>query len=141
MNTFKSNREIAATPAEVFAAMQDPVRFARWWGPDGFSNEFETFEFVPGGKWVFTMIGPDGKRYPNESVFSDIATDKRVVIEHVCQPHFVLTITLTPSATGTGTLLAWEQVFADAAVAQAVSHIVAPANEQNIDRLCAELQR
>jgi hypothetical protein len=83
------------------------------------------------------MIGPDGKVYPNESVFVSIEVDRQVVIWHVCQPHFTLTITLTPSTEGT--LIHWEQVFSDADVAEAVRHIVAPANEQNLDRLSAEV--
>jgi len=131
--TFTTSRHLAATPAAVFAAIQDPARLATWWGPDGFSNRFEVFEFQPGGRWVFTMIGPDGATYPNESVFANIEADRQVVIRHVCQPFFELTITLESSPGGTQLL--WEQAFDDAAVAQAVRHIVEPANEQNLDRL------
>jgi uncharacterized protein YndB with AHSA1/START domain len=137
MTTFSTTRQLAASPAEVFAAIQNPVRLAAWWGPDGFSNRFEVFEFHPGGRWVFSMVGPDGTVYPNESVFTDIQADQQVVIQHVCQPHFQLTITLKPSSGGT--LLRWDQAFADASVAQAVRHIVEPANEQNLNRLSAEL--
>lgn len=138
MSTFTSTRNLCAEPSAVFAAMKDPARLARWWGPDGFSNRFEVFEFQAGGKWVFQMIGPDGKIYPNESVFVNIEANRRVVIQHVCPPHFTLSITLEPLHDG-GTIVHWEQVFADAAVAQAVRHIVAPANEQNLDRLSAEV--
>lgn len=137
MTTFSTTRELAASPAEVFAAIRDADRLARWWGPSGFSNRFEVFEFQPGGRWIFSMIGPDGTTYPNESVFASIEPDKHVVIEHVCAPHFQLTITLEPSATGT--VLHWDQAFADASVAQAIRHIVEPANEQNLDRLGIEL--
>ncbi len=137
MSTFTSTRNLAAEPSAVFAAISDPARLARWWGPSGFSNRFDVFEFRPGGKWVFDMIGPDGRIYPNESVFENIDADRRVVIRHVCQPHFTLTITLEPAPGGT--LLHWLQVFADAAVASAIRHIVEPANEQNLDRLSAEV--
>jgi len=137
MSTFTSARNLDATPAAVFAAIRDPARLAKWWGPDGFSNRFEVFEFRPGGKWVFDMIGPDGRVYPNESVFDEIEAGRRVVIRHVCQPHFTLTITLEPAPGGTR--VHWQQVFADAAVANAIRHIVAPANEQNLDRLGVEL--
>lgn len=137
MNTFSTHRTFPVAPGAVFAAICDGERLARWWGPAGFSNRFEVFEFQPGGRWVFDMIGPNGDVHPNESVFSAIAPDRHVVIRHVCQPHFTLTITLAPS--GGGTLLHWEQVFDDPSVAQAVRHIVEPANEQNLDRLAAEL--
>lgn len=137
MTTFATSRQFAATPSAIFAAFRDGERLARWWGPDGFSNYFETFEFQAGGQWIFTMIGPDGTSYPNESVFSSIEPDRRLVIRHVCQPLFELAITLEPSSGGT--LLRWEQSFADATVAQAIRHIVEPANEQNLDRLNVEL--
>jgi uncharacterized protein YndB with AHSA1/START domain len=137
MSSLKTSRQIPASPAAIFAAIQDPGRLARWWGPSGFSNRFETFEFKRGGKWVFTMIGPDGKTYLNDAVFASIEPDRQVVIDHVSQPHFVLTITL--EAVPGGTLVKWDQTFADAAVAEAVRHICEPANEQNLDRLSAEL--
>lgn len=138
MTAFTTSRQLAAPPAAVFAAIRDGERLARWWGPAGFSNRFEVFEFFPGGKWVFTMTGPDGKAYPNESVFAEIEADRRVVIEHVCPPHFRLAMTLEPVAGGT--LLHWVQTFADAAVAESIRHIVEPANEQNLDRLSVELE-
>lgn len=137
MTTFSTSRQFAASPAVVFGAMKDPVRLAQWWGPTGFSNRFDVFEFHTGGKWIFSMIGPDGASYPNEAVFSHIEADRQVVIRHVCQPHFQLTITLEPS--GGGTLLSWVQTFDDPSVAQSVRHIVEPANEQNLDRLSATL--
>lgn len=139
MSSFATNRTLPAAAAAVFAAIQDPARLARWWGPDGFTNRFDVFEFRPGGRWVFDMIGPDGTVYPNESVFAVIEPDRQVVIRHVCPPHFTLTITLAPVAEGTR--LHWTQTFDDAAVAEAVRHIVVPANEQNLDRLAAEVIR
>lgn len=137
MTVFHHAREVAASPAAVFAAIRDPARLARWWGPDGFSNTFELFEFQPGGRWTFTMHGPDGKDYPNESVFLEIVPDVRLRIRHVCHPHFELAITL--EACAAGTRVSWVQSFDDPEVAKAMRHIVEPANEQNLTRLEAEL--
>jgi uncharacterized protein YndB with AHSA1/START domain len=139
MSTFTTKRQLAAEPASVFAAIEDPARLAKWWGPNGFSNRFESFEFKPGGKWVFSMIGPDGTAYPNESIFSNIVVDHLVVIQHVSAPQFQLTIRLEPSSGGT--LVHWEQAFADSSVANAIRHIVEPANEQNLDRLSTETSK
>jgi len=102
-------------------------------GPDGFTNEFETFEFQVGGRWTFVMVGPDGARYPNQSVFTELEPSSRVVIRHDCQPFFTLRVQLTPVAGGTQ--VQWTQVFDDANIATAVKAIVEPANEQNLDRL------
>ncbi len=138
MSSFKTSRNIPAPPVKIFAAIENPSRLAKWWGPNGFTNKIATFEFKPGGKWFSTMIGPDGKSYANESVFGAIEQDRKVVVKHVSVPTFVLTIHL--QATPTGTLVTWEQVFDDPAVANAFRHIVEPANEQNLDRLGAEVQ-
>lgn len=138
MTAFNTQRELPASPEQVFAAFQDPVRLARWWGPDGFTNQFAVFDFQPGGRWVFTMIGPDGKPYHNEAVFQAIEPARRIVVHHLSLPVFTLTISLQASTIGT--LVHWEQAFADAAVAQAVRHIVEPANEQNLNRWTLEVQ-
>ncbi len=79
------------------------------------------------------MHDPDGNSYPNENVFKQLIPGRKIVIEHVCAPYFTLTVSLAPTATGT--LLSWEQEFADAETAQTVMSIVGPANEQNIDRM------
>lgn len=137
MTAFQHTRHYPVTPGTLFAALQDPARLARWWGPADFTNRFGVFEFQPGGRWVFDMIGPDGTVYPNESVFERIEPDRLLTIRHVCQPLFTLSITLEPVATGTR--VHWHHAFDDPAVAQAVAHIVAPANEQNLDRWGAEV--
>lgn len=137
MTTFRATRQWPIQPSDVYAAISDPVRLAKWWGPNGFTNQFDVFEFRPNGKWIFTMIGPDGTHYPNESVFTLIEANRQVVIQHVCQPHFELSITLEANAEGT--LLSWQQTFADDEIAKAIEHIVVPSNEQNLDRLAAEV--
>lgn len=130
---FTQRRLPQTTPAQVFAAFADPTRLARWWGPAGFSNRFQVFEFQPGGRWEFVMVGPDGTEYANRSVFAELRPPQRVVIEHRSQPHFTLTVVLT--AEGPDTVIAWTQAFESASVAQSVRHIVEPANEENLDRL------
>ncbi|MCA9166368.1 MAG: SRPBCC domain-containing protein, partial [Planctomycetales bacterium] len=100
--TFLSARTIPYSRNEVFRAFATPEVLAKWWGPDGFTNTFHEFDFRPGGSWRFIMHGPDGKNYDNESIFKQIVAPELVQIEHVCEPHFVLTITLaalSPSET------------------------------------------
>jgi len=138
MTTLTTSRTLPATAAALFDALQDPARLARWWGPVGFSSTFALFEWVAGGRWVFTMHGPDGKDYPNEAVFHSIEPGRRVVIQHLSAPRFVLTVTLTETAAGTR--VDWEQAFEDAAVGAALRPICEPANAQNLDRWAAEVQ-
>jgi len=131
-----TERVFSATPRQVFAAFEQPDRLAKWWGPKDFTNTFDQFEFKPGGRWVFTMHGPNGANYANESIFQEIQPDK-IVIEHVLPPWFMLTVTLTPS--GNQTHLSWVQEFESPEVAAKFRPLSKTANEQNLDRLQAVL--
>lgn len=132
-----TERVLPASPRKVFAAFEQPDLLARWWGPTGFTNTFEQFEFKPGGRWVFVMHGPNGINYPNESVFREIQPDIKIVIEHIVQPWFMLTVTLT--ARGDQTHLAWVGEFESPKFAAKMRPLCEPANEQNLDRLQALL--
>jgi uncharacterized protein YndB with AHSA1/START domain len=131
-------RVLAVMPTEVFAAMSDPARVARWWGPDGFTNTMHQFDFQPGGTWLLTMHGPDGRDYPNESRFVRVVTDQALEIEHLGGHHFFLSLELLPHAGGTE--LKWRQTFDTAEQYQVLAEFVAMANEQNLDRLAAEIE-
>ena len=159
VTTFSTSREIPATVEQVFAAFSHSERLSRWWGPAGFTNTFSVCEFKKGGHWSFVMHGPDGRNYRNESVFREIEHPRKIVIQHVSGPKYRLTIVLAPSAaarTGTpssrrsrprasargqGTVVSWSQAFESSKVASDIEHIVVPANEQNLDRLSAEVLR
>ncbi|XXY51290.1 SRPBCC domain-containing protein [Sorangium sp. So ce269] len=132
-----TERVLPASPRKVFAAFEQPDQLARWWGPKGFTNTFEQFEFRPGGRWVFVMHGPNGASYPNESVFREIQPDTRIVLEHVVKPWYRLTVTLT--ARGDQTHLAWVQEFESPEVAARMRPLSGTANEQVLDRLQALL--
>lgn len=136
---FRNCRILPFLAEAIYQAFASAELLASWWGPAGFTNTFEVFEFKPGGQWKFIMHGPDGTDYPNESNFVELVPAHKVVIRHDCLPFFTLTVTLKPVEGGTK--LAWEQAFDDAQVAQAIKHIIEPANEQNLDRLTAVLRQ
>ncbi len=137
MAVFRHVRELAASPDAVFDAFQDPARLARWWGPAGFTNTFHHFDFTPGGAWRFTMHGPNGKDYPNESAFVEIVPASLVRLQHVSLPKYDLTMTLEPAPTGTR--LTWVGVFENDGFAESMRDFLQTANEQNLDRLAQEL--
>jgi uncharacterized protein YndB with AHSA1/START domain len=135
---FVHSRLIDAPPPQVFAAISQPERLARWWGPQGFSSSFEVFDLRPGGSWRFVMHGPDGSDHPNVNVFRAVEPPHRVEVEHVSENHhFVLDITL--SARGRRTLVGWRQTFDTAEHKRLVAPWVGPANEQNLERLEREV--
>lgn len=130
-------RVIAATTDEVFAAICDPVRLARWWGPAGFTNTIHEFDFTPGGKWLLTMHGPDGKDHPNESRFVRIVPGRLFEIEHFSGHHFILSLEL--DAAPEGTVVRWRQTLDTIEHYRRIAGFVAAANEQNLDRLAREV--
>lgn len=132
-----TERTVPFSAQAVFGAFASPELLAAWWGPDGFTNSFEVFEFRVNGRWIFTMHGPDGKSYPNKSFFVSLDPGQFVVIRHDCAPYFTLSVQLRQVEGGTH--LTWRQEFDDSRTAQAVRSVVDSANEQNIDRLCAVL--
>jgi uncharacterized protein YndB with AHSA1/START domain len=129
---------LPARPSQVFAAFEQADQLARWWGPKGFTNTFERFEFTPGGRWIFLMHAPGGAAFPNESVFREIRRDSLIVIEHVVQPWFRLTITLG-AAGDNQTRLSWSQEFASPGIAAKMRPFASAANEEVLDRLEALL--
>jgi uncharacterized protein YndB with AHSA1/START domain len=70
--TFCTERTLSFTPETVYSAFVMADVLASWWGPEGFTNEFENFEFQVGGRREFVMVGPDGARYPNQCVFTEL---------------------------------------------------------------------
>ena len=135
--TLFTERTLPASPEAVYGAFADAAVLATWWGPEGFTNTFERFEFCVGGAWQFHMHGPNGASYANTNRFLALEPARRVVIRHDCAPLFTLTVEL--EAAPGGTRLRWAQAFDDAATANALRAIVVPANEQNLDRLSRTL--
>lgn len=133
------NAFIAASPAQVYAAIRDPARVSRWWGPAGFTNTIHEFDFRPGGKWQLTMHGPDGKDYPNESRFTRLVSNEIFEIEHLSGHHFMLTLELR--ASDGGTRVDWRQTFDTVEHYERIAEFVAGANQQNLERLAAEVLR
>jgi uncharacterized protein YndB with AHSA1/START domain len=76
------SRVFAAPRALVWQALTDPKHVMHWWGPRGFSTSTDQMDFRVGGSWVHTMIGPDGTKYPNKSVYKEIVPLERIVYSH-----------------------------------------------------------
>jgi len=66
----------------VWEAWTNPEHVAQWWGPDGFTTTIEKMDFRVGGVWKQVMHGPDGRDYPNSSIFREIVAPERIVFSH-----------------------------------------------------------
>lgn len=139
-----SEREILSTRLfetrreQVFQAYSDPVQLQAWWGPSGFTNIFQIFDFRPGGVWRFVMHGPDGATYPMEKVIGEIVWLERIVIQHPDPAHRHQLIMRFDEDAG-GTRLTWQMQFESAAEFARVKDFLPSANEQNLDRLAIHL--
>ena len=66
----------------VWNAWTDPQHIAQWWGPNGFTNTVHHMEVRPGGTWLLTMHGPDGRDYPNLVSYQEVVEPERLVYLH-----------------------------------------------------------
>jgi uncharacterized protein YndB with AHSA1/START domain len=71
-------RVFDAPVALVWDAWVKDEHVAQWWGPRGFTLTTTSKDVRPGGRWVYTMHGPDGVDYPNITTY------------HVVEPHVTL---------------------------------------------------
>ena len=92
----------------VWEAWTHPGQVAQWWGPTGFTSTIHTMDVVAGGEWRLTMHGPDGKNYPNRSVFLEIVSHQKIVFQHY-NPNYIATIVFEPHKAAT--LLDWTGTF------------------------------
>lgn len=134
-----SERLFESSRKQVFAMFMDPEILARWWGPKGFSNRFEVFEPRPGGAWKLIMTGPDGSEYPMCKQFLEVIKPEKIVLRHNQMGHnFIMTLTFADEAGKTR--LGWHFSFEAAEQAESVRERIIVANEENFDRLEAELK-
>lgn len=76
------SRLVEAPPAAVFPMWVEQRHLEKWWGPDGFSITIDEIDVRPGGRWRFTMHGPDGTDYPNTIVYREVTPNERLVYVH-----------------------------------------------------------
>jgi uncharacterized protein YndB with AHSA1/START domain len=66
----------------VWEAWTDPEQVGKWWGPRGFTLTTRSKDLRPGGKWLYTMHGPDGTDYPNITTYHEVVKYERLVYDH-----------------------------------------------------------
>ena len=104
-------REIPFPRELVWKAMTDPVHVNAWWGPNGFTSEGVRMDFRVGGVWTFDMVGPDGTRYPNRSVFKEIVPPSKLVFDHGDGKRVWFETTVTLAEAVGGTLITLRQLY------------------------------
>ncbi|WP_276353333.1 SRPBCC family protein [Cohnella caldifontis] len=63
----------------VFRGWTDPRLFAKWWGPEGFTNSACELDVRPGGTIRLDMTAPDGTVYPFRGEYNEIVEPEKLV--------------------------------------------------------------
>ena len=133
-----TSRVINATRAQAYLAWSDPRHLKNWWGPAGFTNTFHEFDFREGGKWDFTMHGPEKGNYQNSCEFTKIEEPLLIAWRRISKPLFDVVVTFeewSPKKTR----VIFRQIFNSPEECGKIKPYVIDKNEENMDRLEAEL--
>ena len=122
----------------VFKAWSNPEHLQKWWGPAGFTNTFQEFDFQIGGKWRFIMHGPDKGNYKNECEFLKIESPSLIAWKRHTQPYFKVLVTFE-EITEFQTKIVFKMLFETAEECNKVKRFVVDKNEENFDKLENEL--
>jgi uncharacterized protein YndB with AHSA1/START domain len=66
----------------VWKVLTTPEHLKHFWGPDGFTNSFKSYDLRVDGEARFTMHGPDGKDWPNRFVFLTVDAPRLLRWKH-----------------------------------------------------------
>jgi len=79
-NNIIISRIINAPPRKVFDVWTKPKHIKHWWGPEHFTAPIIKVDLRKGGKYLYCMQGPDGKKYWSGGKFIEVEIPKRVVV-------------------------------------------------------------
>lgn len=134
MIEISNERLFDADAATLFDAVRDPEKLALWWGPHGFTNRIDAFDFREGGDWRVTMIAPDGQHFDNHLTFTEIRPREQISVLHHGPMH-TYTMDMTFTEQDDGTHLHWRMLFEATEDNLKLKSFITSANEQNFDRL------
>ncbi|MBK8944427.1 MAG: SRPBCC domain-containing protein [Ignavibacteriae bacterium] len=133
-----TSREINFPVDLVYQAFENPNHQKNWWGPKGFTNTFNSFEFKPGGKWSFIMHGPDKGNYVNECIFIIVEKNKLIVWDRISNPIFYVIFQFQEISV-TKTEIIFKQLFDSVELCNKIRSYTVGKNDENFDRLEEEL--
>lgn len=140
MNAIITKRDFNVPVELLYKAFSQQEHIKNWWGPEGFTNTFYEFDFRNGGKWRFTMHGPDGKGYENEIEFEMIKENEVINVYHISKPEYRSSYKISAKGSNASSVL-WEMEFLTEKAYDALKDIIPEKNEENLNRLEAELEK
>ncbi|HSD07458.1 SRPBCC family protein [Flavobacterium sp.] len=134
-----STRIVKAPRELVYRAWTEPEHLKKWWGPAGFTNTFNEFDFRVGGKWNFIMHGPDKGNYTNECEFIKIEKPSLVAWKRYSKPLFQVLATFE-DISEEETKVVFKMLFSSIEECNKLKPFIVDKNEENFDRLETELK-
>ncbi|MCD9575109.1 SRPBCC domain-containing protein [Flavobacterium soyae] len=134
-NRILQSKILLKVPTDIVWEMwKNPEHIENWWGPNGFTNTIHKMDFREEGEWNLTMHGPDGKNYPNRSIFKEIISLRKIVFEHF-NPHFITTVLF--ESNNSETLLDWTLLFDSEEMFDIIvkAHKADQGQKENIEKL------
>jgi len=122
----------------VYSAWSNPDHLKKWWGPAGFTNTFNEFDFKVGGFWRFIMHGPDKGNYVNECEFIKIEEPSIIAWKRHSKPLFQV-VFLLEEISENKTKIIFKMIFDTPEECNKLKPFVIDKNEENFDRLEIEL--
>jgi uncharacterized protein YndB with AHSA1/START domain len=77
-NVLVLTRTIPAPIEKVFRAWTEKSGIEAWYGPESMTTRVDVLELKVGGRYRFTMKGPDGSEHVVDGVFKEIASPNKV---------------------------------------------------------------
>ncbi len=129
------SRLLNAPIALVWEVWTNPDHIKNWWGPNGFTNTINKMEVVPNGLWNLVMHGPDGTDYDNESIFTEVIWQQKIVYHHLSGHDFLATILFEER--GNQTYIHWQMLFESKEELVRIMNLynISEGLTQNVDKL------
>lgn len=134
-----TTRIFSTTPEVLFTAWSNPEHLKKWWGPKGFTNTFNEFDFRESGKWDFVMHGPEKGNYHNQVEFVKIEHPHVIAWKRISQPLFNVVFTFE-KLNDAETRLVFTMIFGSSEERDKLYPYVADKNEENFHRLEEEVK-
>ncbi len=135
-----SSRVFTFPIEKVFDAWTKPEHLRNWWGPAGFTNTFHEFDLRVGGRWKFTMHGPEKGNYENECEFAIIEKPSLIAWRRISKPLFNVVASFEEVGDNQ-TKVIFRQIFSSESECNKIKPFAVEKNEENFDRLERELEK
>ena len=122
----------------VWEVWTEDKHIVNWWGPRGFTLTTKSKNVRPGGKWIYTMHGPDGTDYPNITTYYEVIEHSKLVYDHGAneEQEALFRVTVTFEESGNQTVMDMTMTMKSAEAARQIQqHIKDAGGNATWDRL------